>query len=125
MLGHAEDLKGLLLGHESTLNSESFMSYFFAVFVAMLLRCLPGVLFPPEISNFSQSFGCTDDFNELGSGCFGFIGDCLEWLGKWLALLARHAVLRHGFFLNFLGLGEFRGLFLMRDAHPEKRVPSF
>ena len=56
LLGHSEDLKGLLLGDEASLNAKAFIGNFLAKFVAMFLCLLPGIFLPPKISHFSESF---------------------------------------------------------------------
>ena len=76
LLGHTEDLEGLLLGDEASLNSKAFIGNFLAKFVAMFFGLLPGIFLPQVISHFCESFDRSVGCNHA---CRRFIGlnDCL------------------------------------------------
>ena len=60
LLGQAEDLEGLLLGHKAPLNSKAFGSNFFSELITVFLGLFSSILLLPEISNFRQSFLLTE-----------------------------------------------------------------
>ena len=83
LLGHAEDLEGLLLGDKAALNSKAFLSNFSPKFVAVFLSLFSTILLSPEVSNSCPSFPVTKHI--LPDRCLRFSVHNAEFRGKFRA----------------------------------------